>query len=161
MTSGIYVIRNVINDNEYIGQAIDIERRWRAHRAGLKSRRHPNRNLQSDWIKFGEDVFEFKVLEYCAIDQLDGREQHHLDSRKRNGYCYNIKGNASSSFKTNRLSRFDRNHSTAELLALLNEHKTVIAVAGIIGMSEANLFRNLQRRGFEKIMTYEWSRVTR
>lgn len=160
MASGIYIIQNVINDNEYIGQAINIEKRWVTHRTDLNSRRHANRYLQADWIKYGEDAFQFRVLEYCDTYHLTEREQHHLDAHAREGYCYNIARNASSPYKGLRLSKFDRTYSTGELLALLNEHKTVAAVAEIIGMSEANLFRNLQRRGFKKIVTSHWSKAS-
>ena len=38
MTCGIYAIVNSTNDKVYIGQAIDIERRWKHHKRLLKNK---------------------------------------------------------------------------------------------------------------------------
>lgn len=39
MKTGIYKITNIDNNMGYIGQAIDIERRWRTHISKLRNNR--------------------------------------------------------------------------------------------------------------------------
>jgi hypothetical protein len=75
---GIYVIRNIINDNCYVGQSVDIIRRWCNHKSlPNKSYDYP---LYRAFRKYGIDNFEFKVLEYVDnTDDLTNREQFWYD----------------------------------------------------------------------------------
>lgn len=70
---GIYVIRNIINDNCYVGQSIDVKRRWYHHKSlPKKSSEYP---LYRAFRKYGIQNFEFKVLEYVDnVDDLTNRE---------------------------------------------------------------------------------------
>jgi len=77
---GIYQIRNVINEKIYIGSAINIDRRWNEHVSLLKRTKHHSRHLQSAWNKYGEENFEFSILEECEKEQLVEREQYYIDS---------------------------------------------------------------------------------
>lgn len=74
MTCGIYMIRNSVNGKMYIGQAVDIEKRWREHRSGLRRNDHDNKHLQNAWNKDGESNFEFTVICECDESQLDTME---------------------------------------------------------------------------------------
>lgn len=60
--SGIYLIRNKINDKIYIGQSLDINNRLYKHKYHLKNNTHTNSYLQSSFKKYGEKNFEFKKL---------------------------------------------------------------------------------------------------
>lgn len=73
MSCGIYRLKNLCNGKIYIGQSVDIERRWGFHRWELVNDRHPNCHLQNAWNKT-DGNFEFSVIEYCSVDQLDDRE---------------------------------------------------------------------------------------
>ena len=55
---GIYQVTNKINGKKYIGQSIDIERRWSQHRYGKG-----NIILRNAINKYGLDNFEFEILE--------------------------------------------------------------------------------------------------
>jgi predicted GIY-YIG superfamily endonuclease len=77
--SGIYQIRCVANDKIYIGSAVDIQQRWIHHRATLRSGNHRNKHLQAAWDKYGEDAFEFTILEYASRDDLLKTEQSWMD----------------------------------------------------------------------------------
>lgn len=88
--SGIYVIKNTKNGKVYIGQAQDFRKRWDHHKYRLNGGYHSNRHLQHAWNKYGEKAFKFQKLEYCAIEQLDNREQHYLDIYMPKGLCYNL-----------------------------------------------------------------------
>jgi len=79
MASGIYSITNTKNHKQYIGSAVYIVHRWGSHRYYLRTNKHANKHLQAAWNKYGEDAFEFSVLELCEIPQLLAREQSYFD----------------------------------------------------------------------------------
>ena len=72
--SGIYQIKNLVNGKMYLGQSVDIRTRWWQHKSQLRLNKHINTYLQNSWNKYGEDNFEFSVIEFCEIDKLDERE---------------------------------------------------------------------------------------
>ena len=83
MKSGIYQIKNIINNKIYIGSSVDIKRRWSEHRSDLKKMKHHSIHLQRAWYHYGEDVFIFTILEDVGEpDLLIEREQHYLDLYK-------------------------------------------------------------------------------
>lgn len=80
MTIGIYCIKNNINGKIYVGQSVNIENRINTHKRSMKScdisKSRTNINILNDVIKYGQDVFEFKVLEICSKDVLYKREKY-------------------------------------------------------------------------------------
>ena len=74
MTCGIYLISNLINNKIYVGQSINIEKRWTQHKRELRNNIHENKRLQNAWNKYGEENFEFSIVEECDINQLNQRE---------------------------------------------------------------------------------------
>jgi group I intron endonuclease len=86
MSSGVYVIRNIINGKRYIGSSSNIEARKTHHFSRLKYGRHSNSHLQKAYNKYGRDAFEFKVLELVSNDLLLDVEQKYLNERPE----YNI-----------------------------------------------------------------------
>jgi group I intron endonuclease len=81
--SGIYQIRNTINDKIYIGSAVNIRDRWRTHRRDLNDQKHHGPHLQRAWIKYGASAFVFEVLEIVPNkEDLIRIEQQYLDQRK-------------------------------------------------------------------------------
>ena len=78
MACGIYVIENKVNNKIYIGQAIDIEGRWKSHRVYLNGGYHANKHLQRSWNKYGEKNFEFNILIECGKSQLNTYEQYYI-----------------------------------------------------------------------------------
>ena len=77
--SGIYCIENLTNRKKYIGQSVDIPNRWRQHKNELNKNIHFNDYLQKSWNKYGEDNFNFYVLEFCDADKLDTLEVYYID----------------------------------------------------------------------------------
>ncbi len=71
---GIYIIENTVNGKKYVGQAVNIDIRWKRHQCELKGGYHYNSHLQASWNKYGEESFIFQVLEYCSVDELNVRE---------------------------------------------------------------------------------------
>lgn len=89
---GIYEIVNIKNQKRYIGQSIDVYRRWIQHNSELKRGKHSNEYLQFSWNKYGEDAFEFHILEECSEEKLNERELFYIqkfDTSNRD-YGYNL-----------------------------------------------------------------------
>lgn len=59
---GIYKITSKINEKVYIGESLDILKRWDEHIKELKNNEHHSYKLQNDWNKYGEDNFEFNII---------------------------------------------------------------------------------------------------
>ena len=70
--SGIYTITNKVTGKLYIGESLDIYRRWhKEHIPKLRKNLHYNSGLQSDFNKYGEENFEFEILErYLGNDPI-------------------------------------------------------------------------------------------
>lgn len=58
---GVYSIKNTTNGKVYIGYSRCIYKRWKTHINKLKCVSHENKNLQDDWILYGEESFDFEV----------------------------------------------------------------------------------------------------
>lgn len=80
---GVYKILNRKNGKFYIGSSIDVEKRFSSHKKELIAGTHNNKHLQNAWNKYGEDSFEFLVIEEVSdINELRNRETYYLQSTK-------------------------------------------------------------------------------
>lgn len=88
---GVYRIVNLVNGHVYIGQTKEgFQRRFWLHRWQLRNGSHDNPYLQNAWDKYGEDNFEFQVLEVLDADKIDDREIYWIAYYRENGGCYSI-----------------------------------------------------------------------
>lgn len=73
---GIYKITNLINQNSYIGQSVDIEKRWQRHQKDAfdESGKSYNYPLYKAIRKYGLDNFTFEIIELCNQAELNERE---------------------------------------------------------------------------------------
>jgi group I intron endonuclease len=78
--TGIYGIRNTINQKLYIGSSKNIDNRVYNHFSNLKNNNHKNKHLQAAYNKYGKDVFKIEILESCTREVLLQREQYYIDS---------------------------------------------------------------------------------
>lgn len=69
MTCGIYMLTNTKNNKVYVGQSINIERRWLQHQTCKEAR-----PLYKDMKKHGLDAFTFEILLECSVEDLDKYE---------------------------------------------------------------------------------------
>jgi group I intron endonuclease len=79
---GIYAGTNVLTNEVYYGQSVDIDRRLRHHLNSLKRNAHKNPKLQASWNKYGEDAFVFtpiQIIEDTTIN-LTPIEQKYKDN---------------------------------------------------------------------------------
>ena len=77
--SGIYMWTNLLTGDMYIGQSIDLSKRFRKYFtiSYIKSRKELI--ISRALIKYGYDNFSVSILEYCDRCDLTAREQHYLD----------------------------------------------------------------------------------
>lgn len=75
---GIYEIKNLIDNKRYIGQSVNIYKRWKSHRCELNNNDHKNSYLQNAWNKYGEKNFKFSILNTCNQEDLDSKEIYYI-----------------------------------------------------------------------------------
>lgn len=75
---GIYLIKNTINNKVYIGQAQDIESRWKEHRRKYNLPKNKNIILYKAFKKYGIENFTFEVIEECVKEELNERETFYI-----------------------------------------------------------------------------------
>lgn len=89
---GIYGIRNKKNFKIYVGQTREsFKRRYLHHRSCLRSGTHCNQHLQNAFNAYGEDCFEFVIIQ--AIDDpnlLDSLEIYYIGIYSKDDMSYNI-----------------------------------------------------------------------
>ena len=90
---GIYIIKNIINNKVYIGQSVDIHRRWLVHYSLGKIDANPNRaefnsQLHTAMRELGRENFYIEILEECEKDKLNDREIFWINyyNSYKNGY---------------------------------------------------------------------------
>ena len=85
MTSGIYTITNKTNGKYYVGSTSNFNKRKHDHIKRLNGGYHINKHLQNAWNKYGEDSFEFTLVEYVEpiTETLLNNENKYLTVAKQ------------------------------------------------------------------------------
>ena len=93
--TGIYKITNQENGKCYIGQSVDISKRWKDHaKCGLGIDAPQGNQLYSDMHTYGIWRFSWELLEACPREQLNQKEKYYIELYQSNDYGYNsTKGN--------------------------------------------------------------------
>ena len=93
--TGIYKITNIITEQCYIGQALDIYRRWSQHaKCGLGIDTPPGNKLYKAIQEYGLENFTFEVLTECNSTELDEKEKYFISLYQADIFGYNgTKGN--------------------------------------------------------------------
>lgn len=89
---GIYRIYCKANGKSYYGQTNDYDRRIIEHRKRLRHKSKKNHHcihLQNAWNLYGEDQFEFSLIEECNEELLTEREQWYFDTYGSQGVLFN------------------------------------------------------------------------
>ena len=88
---GIYGIKNLINSKIYVGKTgMNFGDRWDSHKSLLRNNKHFNPYLQNAWNKYGEENFDFEIVEECDVEELDKKEQYYIKSYKEKNISYNL-----------------------------------------------------------------------
>lgn len=77
--TGIYRIIHIDSGRCYVGQSVNIAKRWSSHRAALNQGKHTTIYLQRVWTKYGQGAFAFEIIELCEVQYLTAREQAAMD----------------------------------------------------------------------------------
>ena len=88
---GIYLVLNKVNNKMYVGQSVNIDRRWYDHLYKAFSVKDISYNspLHQSFRKYGIENFEFTVLCECLVEELDEKEKQYiqdLNTLSPNGY---------------------------------------------------------------------------
>lgn len=157
---GIYSVVNKLNGKIYIGQSINIERRWEQHKYGKG-----NLILRNSIKKHGIKNFEFKILEQIdvlnktkleIVEELTKLEQKWFDDMKpflkENGY--NIQKTSKPNLTPNRDKHYgekiskikiDNNHTGKPVCQydfegkLINEWKSAAEIERSLGYKAENI----------------------
>lgn len=80
-SSGIYVIRNSINDKVYVGSAMQFRKRFNVHTSNLRKNIHHSPLLQNFVDKYGIDKLSFNIMLVCDYDKevIYRHEQNFID----------------------------------------------------------------------------------
>lgn len=89
-SSGIYIITNKQTNKLYIGSCVNFRKRYSKHFTELRKNKHGNPHLQNAFNLYGEEAFEFHIIEECEKEDLINLEQKYLDKHNE---CelYNIR----------------------------------------------------------------------
>lgn len=92
---GIYKITNQLTNECYIGQAVDIAKRWKDHaKCGLDIDRPQGNQLYQAMIRDGIWNFSWELLEKCPTYELNEKESFYIGLYQSKEYGYNgTKGN--------------------------------------------------------------------
>lgn len=121
---GIYLIQNKLNGHCYVGQSVDIHRRWRQHREAAKNNEYAP--LYLTMRKYGIENFDFSILEECEIEELDNKEIQYIEQFNSYSQGYNQTRGGSQYSHNVRLTDEDLER-IIELL--LNSNKTQREIA--------------------------------
>ena len=115
---GIYKIQNLINQKCYIGQSIDIERRWRDEKRTAFDITAKNYNypISQAFRKYGLENFSFEVIEECFQSELNQKERYWINYYNSffNGYNQTLGGDSSKTLEI----------SKENIIGIFNDLKT-------------------------------------
>lgn len=90
---GIYKITNLQTTECYIGQSIDIYKRWNEHcKCGLGIDTPPGNKLYSAIQEWGLENFTFELLIACSKEELNSKEKYFIELYQAKEYGYNGTG---------------------------------------------------------------------
>lgn len=103
---GIYAIKNKINGKMYIGMTTDFKDRIEKHLWALRNNKHHSIKLQRAFNKYGEDNFDYYVLEEMkesTSNQLAEKERDYIKKYDtyNNGYNCSLGGEGHEGYTPN------------------------------------------------------------
>lgn len=108
--SGIYLLTNLLNKDQYVGQSIDLGKRFTKYFTLSYIKNRNTLVISRALIKYGYANFSISILEYCDKDILNEKEQHYMDIIKPVYNTLKIAG-SSSGYKHSQESKDKRSLS--------------------------------------------------
>lgn len=153
MNTGVYIIKNLINGDSYIGSTIKsgFLKRKIDHFTKLKCKKHHSIILQHAYNKYGRHNFLFEILEECLPENCIIREQFYLDTLNPK---YNVRKIAETNFAVNHSTKtkklmsdiklgaknpfYGKHHSASAKQKISSTHIGNSYAAGNIGWKHSN-----------------------
>ncbi len=89
-TCGIYKITNQLNKMCYVGQSVDVAKRWKDHaKCGLGIDTPANNKLYKAMQEEGLENFSWELLEQCKKEELNEKEKFYIGLYQSDKYGYN------------------------------------------------------------------------
>ena len=100
MSTGIYKYQNKKNGKVYIGQSINIERRYNQHLYDA-TKRDPFSCSGIDIAMHYEGVenFTFEIIEECPVEKLDEREKYYIQLYDSMNHGFNLTAGGDGNFQ--------------------------------------------------------------
>ena len=91
---GIYKIENQLNHKVYIGQSVNIGKRWTAHRTKYYTEDYYDYPLYRAFRKYGIENFSFSVIQECSKEELNELEKYWINyyNSYNDGYNQTVGG---------------------------------------------------------------------
>lgn len=139
----IYIIENTLNQMVYVGQTTDLRKRVSSYHTAIQN----NNKIGSLIIRimkfFGEENFEFSILQECNADELNQLEVHYIKKYKSFdiNYGYNVLkgGSARDHIDESRSKSFshtglkassDSKRKRSNMVVAISEESFIIADSG-------------------------------
>lgn len=111
---GVYSITNTLNGKKYIGSTRkSFLTRLKQHCQKLNNNKHHCEHLQNAWNKYGEENFEFSILEIVTnFSELLDKEKYYIQQYNavEQGYNKNPDPNTSPMYNTNSRNKSSLTH---------------------------------------------------
>ena len=157
---GIYCIENRLNHKKYIGQSIDISRRWMQHKQQNMIAR--DTFLYNAIKKYGIESFDFYILEECNEEILNEREMFWIEyyDTFQNGYNMTIGGAGTNTGERHHLQNILPKNFTKNIC---NEVTDVVPIAQLdLNLNILNIYKSVQDCAREnKVAATNISKTTR
>lgn len=123
MTCGIYKFTNKTNGKIYIGQSINIERRYYEHFKRDDSKNYFHRAIK----KYGKDNFFFEILEECLEEDLNDREKYYITIYNSNNrkLGYNSTGGGDGA-ESKKIKQYDENGKLIKIFSSITEAAEIL-----------------------------------
>lgn len=162
--TGVYLIRNTIDETIYVGSTTKSFRvRRQAHFSSLRNGKHNNPHLQSAFKKYGESVFDFVILEVVeGTENILAREQYWMDWYRAQGRVYNVLPRAGTTkgqpwhFKT-----LEEREKLSKALRGRKQDPEVVAKRNLYWTPEARAAQSARKKGIKFKDTTKMSEARR
>ena len=67
-TSGVYAIVCRCDNGIYVGESLNVQKRWKQHKKDLLNNKHDNYKMPNAYNKYGEESFDYYLLQQLVLD---------------------------------------------------------------------------------------------
>jgi Cytochrome C oxidase subunit II, transmembrane domain/GIY-YIG catalytic domain/NUMOD3 motif len=158
--SGIYMLTNKLTNDIYIGQSIDISKRFKKYFSLSYIKSKDSFIINRALIKYGYSNFSVTILEYCDKSDLLIREQYYFDKLnpqynilKKAGSSQGYKHSEETKVKISKsLKGFYVNEKSA-LFGRIHTEETELKLSAFRG-NLVNIYEKCSSEGFELIGSF-------